>query len=379
MAAILDESASGRKTLIPGSKDAISALERDKIPYVIVGRDPKMSERQARTDLEELLRFRSSQSCLVLSLSPFRDHVLTYRDKTVVVIGGDGEQPPQKAFKYGFKHVLTTRDIARHLPHNHDKSGAAPSAKLMEPFDAKAEEQRVDEGGDIKVSAIFVWWTSEDWDLDIQLCIDLLLTKQGRLGTHGIDNLAQFALDLEQQPQLFICKAETASDHGFTVPRREGRTWLRTLQRRWKAETGLPLMDVTNGFYEGAGRDQATLHYADAMLRDRNRQMNTDRHPFPRCVYTIGREIESDAMSDAVPVRFGAPYRRRSVRVGPPRPGASRPLSVHDFEPVTRPWHVAATLKEAVEYALAEEYWECLEQDITPLFPNPEWAETSLR
>jgi hypothetical protein len=39
--------------------------------------------------------------------------------------------------------------------------------------------------------------------------------------------------------------------------------------------------------------------------------------------------------------------------------------------PNARPWHVAASLEEAVEYALTEEYWDCVEEGLTPLFLKP--------
>ncbi|SPQ24844.1 44cb1f66-9f49-4a90-ae34-93c9ac8d97ca [Thermothielavioides terrestris] len=437
LSTIVSTSRSGDKTLLPGSREAIAALQEKDVPFVIVARDTGMTEKEVAKDLEKKFNIVVRPSAIVLPQTPFRDHVAEYKDKTVVVIGGDGEKALKIASKYGFERVLTTRDIVALYPHLYGgtpaiyphlygeyASGVRRATKLKGTFDAKAVEERLGlkpgESDNIQVHAIFVWWASANWDIDIRICIDLLMTEHGRIGTHAITNVSYLALQPDKQPRLFVCKADTdmvdtaapnaaaspSTGPGYgrghaaalapapAPPRREGRTWLETLRDRWMAATGLPLEDVDYTYFDGAGCDRVMVDYADAVLRARTtkllqerlqqqqqqqkqQQHAASRPPFPRTVYMVGREIPFGAHSDRLPVRYDASARRRSIRLVPPGVGGSRqppPTAVHDFHPLCRPWHVAGGLKEAVEYALAEEYWDCIEHGLSPLFPKPKDA-----
>jgi hypothetical protein len=224
-----------------------------------------------------------------------------------------------------------------------------------------------------------VWWSSDDWDRDIEICTDLLLTKQGHVGTHSVTNMGYLQHWPHKQPRLFVCKADTDVGHGHAVPRRGGQTWLETLRERWQAKTGVPLDYVWFGHYDGAGCDKVMLDYAEKVLHDSNRRLHptTPQHPhhhpaFPRTVCTIGQEVQFGAVSDEHKTLYDSQTRRRSVRIDTPRWGNRNSHgAMLEFHQLVRPWHVAGSLSEAVEYALAEEYWECMELGLTPRFAEP--------
>ena len=94
--------------------------------------------------------------------------------ETVLVIGGEGEKCREVAEGYGFRDVVTPGDIIK------DNAATTPFRKLT------AEEQRNSRKrnyGETKIEAIFVFADSRDWAGDIQIMLDLAMSKGGYIGT----------------------------------------------------------------------------------------------------------------------------------------------------------------------------------------------------
>jgi HAD superfamily hydrolase (TIGR01456 family) len=94
--------------------------------------------------------------------------------ETVLVIGGEGEKCREVAEGYGFRDVVTPGDIIK------DNAATTPFRKLT------AEEQqnsRKRNYGETKIEAIFVFADSRDWAGDIQIMLDLAMSKGGYIGT----------------------------------------------------------------------------------------------------------------------------------------------------------------------------------------------------
>ncbi|GAB1317473.1 hypothetical protein MFIFM68171_07683 [Madurella fahalii] len=343
----------GGKTLIPGAREAISILLKQRIPFVIVTSYTNTTEKEAARDLSAQLALKIKPRNILLPQSPFRDCVREYKNKSVLVLGGDGEKARRMLQEYGFNDVWTSRDVV----------------KLQ--YDA-ASRQKLPAGEEITISAIFVLWTPENWDLDIRICINLLLSHSSRKGAQGADrkenNTAAQKEHLEIQPQLFVCMTDTSlvGDRPFL---RRDRTWIDTLVDEWTAKTGKAL----EYYHCGTGRDRVTLAFADKLLNGYNKRMHPTCHPFPRTVYMIGADISFGGNTDRYAAVLSPGVRRRSIRVDV----HGRGLTVHDFDAALKPWHVTSNVKEALEYALAEEYWECIEARLTPLFSRPDWARST--
>jgi ribonucleotide monophosphatase NagD (HAD superfamily) len=133
LSAVVNTSASGHRTLIPGAKEAISALQKQKVPFALVPRESRMTEKQVDRGLEKLLSLPIKSSSVVLPQTPFCHQVAEYRDKTVVIIGGDGKKARKQASKYGFEHVMTCQDIAQLYPHIYGKRSCATYQNLEKP------------------------------------------------------------------------------------------------------------------------------------------------------------------------------------------------------------------------------------------------------
>ncbi|KAK5629169.1 hypothetical protein RRF57_004884 [Xylaria bambusicola] len=96
------------------------------------------------------------------------------KHNTVLVVGGEGEKCRTVAQSYGFKDVVTPGDIIK------ANAATTPFRKLT-PEELKNSKER--DFSDVVIEAIFVFADSRDWAGDLQIIIDLAMSKGGRVGT----------------------------------------------------------------------------------------------------------------------------------------------------------------------------------------------------
>jgi HAD superfamily hydrolase (TIGR01456 family) len=94
--------------------------------------------------------------------------------ETVLVVGGEGEKCRQVAEGYGFRDVITPGDIIK------DNEATTPFRKLTAEEKANSRRRNY---GETKIEAIFVFADSRDWACDIQIMLDLAMSKGGYIGT----------------------------------------------------------------------------------------------------------------------------------------------------------------------------------------------------
>jgi HAD superfamily hydrolase (TIGR01456 family) len=191
--------------------------------------------------------------------------------KTVLVVGGEGEKCRHVAEGYGFKDVVTPGDIIK------DNQDTTPFRKLT------AEEyknSRARNFGETEIEAIFVFADSRDWASDQQIILDLLMSKNGRLGTRSEN--------YDEGPPVFFSHNDVvwSASHDLT---RIGMGALRvSLEAMYKAVTGKDLK--TTAF----GKPQiGTFQFATRLLQ----QWRKDTHGIdspPDTVYFVGDTPESD-------------------------------------------------------------------------------------
>lgn len=108
-----------------------------------------------------------------------RELVDKYRG-AVLVVGGEGEKCRIVAEEYGFRDVITPGDIIK------ANSAVAPFRKLTALEHANSRDLL--ERGDLKdivIEAIFVFADSRDWASDLQIILDIAMSKGGRLETRS--------------------------------------------------------------------------------------------------------------------------------------------------------------------------------------------------
>ncbi|RKO95745.1 HAD-superfamily subfamily IIA hydrolase, partial [Caulochytrium protostelioides] len=108
---------------------------------------------------------------VVLAHTPIRLLADQYRDKIVLILGNDVCRDVARS--YGFKHPVTSDDILSQFP------DLWPFRELPPDYPRYTQHDFAKE----PVSAIFSFHDSWDWGRDAQICMDLLLSEKGQLGT----------------------------------------------------------------------------------------------------------------------------------------------------------------------------------------------------
>lgn len=259
---------------IPEAVEAMKMLNGDneygiKVPYIFVTNGGGKTEAERCLQLSQQLEIEVSPGQFICGHTPMREMADLY--KTVLVVGGEGEKCRHVAEGYGFKDVVTPGDIIK------DNQDTTPFRKLT---DSEYAASRARVFSDIEIEAIFVFADSRDWASDTQIILDLLMSKNGRLGTRSET--------FDEGPPVFFSHNDVvwSASHDLT---RIGMGALRvSLESMYQAITGKELK--TTAF----GKPQmGTFQFATRLLQ----QWRKDTHGIdapPSTVYFVGDTPESD-------------------------------------------------------------------------------------
>ena len=238
-------------------------------PYIFVTNGGGKTEAERCLQLSQQLEIEVSPGQFICGHTPMREMAEKYN--TVLVVGGEGEKCRHVAEGYGFKDVVTPGDIIK------DNQDTTPFRKLT---DEEYRNSRKRNFAEVKIEAIFVFADSRDWASDQQIILDLLMSKDGYLGTRSET--------FEDGPPVFFSHNDVvwSASHDLT---RIGMGALRvSLEAMFKAVTGKELK--TTAF----GKPQmGTFQFATRLLQ----QWRMDTHGIdspPDIVYFVGDTPESD-------------------------------------------------------------------------------------
>lgn len=96
---------------IPGARETIQLLQDNGIPFIFLTNGGGKTEAKHAAVLADRLGVAIDPQQFVQSHSPYHDLVPLYRDKTVLVLGGVGDDIRNLAEAYGFRNVVTTSDL----------------------------------------------------------------------------------------------------------------------------------------------------------------------------------------------------------------------------------------------------------------------------
>ncbi|KAF4552668.1 putative haloacid dehalogenase-like hydrolase 3 [Elsinoe fawcettii] len=259
---------------IPEAIEAMKVLNGQnaygiKIPYIFVTNGGGKTEQERCIQLSKQLELEVSPGQFICGHTPMREMAEKY--STVLVVGGEGEKCRIVAEGYGFKDVVTPGDIIK------DNPDTTPFRKLT---DEEYKNSRARDFSKVKIDAIFVFADSRDWAGDQQIILDLLMSKDGYLGTRSET--------FDEGPPVFFSHNDViwSASHDLT---RLGMGALRcSLEAMYKAVTGKELN--TTAF----GKPQiGTFQFATRLLQ----QWRKDTHGIdapPETVYFVGDTPESD-------------------------------------------------------------------------------------
>jgi len=166
-------------TPIPEAREAMKILNGEneygvKVPYIFVTNGGGKAEEDRCIELSKQLDVKVSPGQFICGTTPMREMAKHYH--TVLVVGGEDEKCRHVAEGYGFREVVTPGDIIK------DNSDTTPFRKLTKD---QHKQSRARNFAELEIEAIFVFTDSLDWAGDQQIILDLLMSKNGRLGTRS--------------------------------------------------------------------------------------------------------------------------------------------------------------------------------------------------
>jgi HAD superfamily hydrolase (TIGR01456 family) len=267
-------------------------LQARNIPFILLTNGGGKIDSDRVAELTSRLDVPISTSQFIQSHTPFAD-VHKYKDKTILVVGGEGDNCRRVAESYGFTSVVTPGDL---LVHNED---IWPFSKPFLPYYqrfARPLPKPVcvdDPEKSLKIDAIFVYNDPRDWGLDATVVLDLLLSRHGILGTlsakNGDASLANKGYQQDGQPPLYFSNPDVWWPARYKLPRLGQGAFREMLEGIWAATTGGKSNGVELQKIHIGKPHQLTYTYAEKKLLQFQKSSNPGLEAKPlRRVYMVG-------------------------------------------------------------------------------------------
>jgi len=341
-------------TPIPGAHEALSYLQNERIPFILLTNGGGKSEAERVEDLSSKLGVKLDTGMFVQSHTPFAD-MKQYKDKTVLVTGGDYDKCQVVAHEhYDFQNVVTPGDIVCAYPDiwpfskvflDYYRQFAKPLPKPINP--------NAPPGESLKFDAMFVYNDPRDWGLDSSIILDLLLSSQGRLGTlspqNGDVTLPNNGYLQDGQPALYYSNPDLWWASSYHLPRLGQGGFRFAFDGLWSAVTGGAELSKTI-----IGKPhQPTYEFAENRLRAHRKKLfgNIGLNDPLRRVYMVGDNPESDIRgANNYQSPHGSTWRSVLVKTGVYREGREPP----SCEPTVVVEDVGEAVRWAVEDARSQ-------------------------
>ncbi|EFX06139.1 phosphatidyl synthase [Grosmannia clavigera kw1407] len=322
-------------TPIPEAIEAMKMLNGEneygiRVPYIFLTNGGGKTEAERCVDLSDQLQVEVSPGQFICGHTPMRELADKYRG-AVLVVGGEGEKCRTVAEHYGFRDVITPGDIIK------TNAAVAPFRKLTELEHANSQDL-LERGNinDIVIEAIFVFADSRDWASDLQIILDIAMSKGGRLDTRSET--------FDEGPPIFF----SHSDVVWSAAHENVRLGMGALRRI--VET--IFSDVTGGkklVTHAFGKPQVnTFEFATRLLQQwRATQHGLDDHSTLDTVYFVGDTPESDVRgTNAMDAKSENTWYSILVKTGVYQDGT---------EPAYKPRATVPTVLDAVRHGIERE------------------------
>lgn len=226
------------KEVIIGAKAALERLDDSNIPYILLTNGGGHTEANHAKLVSNRLDHQIHKDQFVQSHTPFKSYMDQYQGQWVLCLGGEKTKIKELACAYGFSpnNVLSSSDLVKQAPRIH------PFSEMTMPH--HEEHGKIEESftADQKIAGIFVFSSPRDWCLDIQVCIDLLLSEAGRLATrsalNGNENLPNHGYQQDNQPQIYFCNPDLEWATSYAQARLAQGGFRAALEGVWNKITG---------------------------------------------------------------------------------------------------------------------------------------------
>ncbi|KAJ5920847.1 hypothetical protein N7466_009173 [Penicillium verhagenii] len=345
---------------IPGAADSLALLKKQGIPFILLTNGGGKHETERVAEISEKLNVSLDASDIVQSHSPFAelvkgtDGTSALENKCVLVAGGDGDNCRRVAEQYGFKNVVTPGDIFMANPSiwpfsknfsDYYKTFARPLPKSIDPTNPKQG---------LKIDAVFVFNDPRDWGLDTQVIMDILLSRQGHVGTlsekNGQIDLPNHGYQQDGQPHLYFSNPDLYWAAAYPLPRLGQGGFREALEGVWAATTGGPSKGIELKKTVIGKPYQGTYEFAERQLLRNRSKIFGDAADIPplQHVYMVGDNPESDIRgANSYRSGYGSKWQSILVRTGV-YPGG---------KPAWAPTIIADDVQKGVQWALKTSKW----------------------
>jgi HAD superfamily hydrolase (TIGR01456 family) len=309
-------------------------LQHHHIPFLLLTNGGGIPEPERAHKLSHQLGVSISPDALVQSHTPFSALALTdLRDKPVLVVGGEGDRCRIVAEGYGFRHVVTPRDILQQEP-------------AVWPF-ANTEAKGVRSGGqgtkeELRVAAVLVFNDPRDWALDVQVAVDVLASEKGVVGTwsrrNGDHTLENNGWQMDGQPPIYFSNNDLLWAAAYHLPRLGQGAFGAALEGVWKMLTGVELRKTVIG-----KPFRRTYLFAEEKLRELKGKGTGEL----KTIYMVGDNPASDIRgANEFDSPYGTKWESVLVKTGVYKEGQT---------PMYRPTNTVADVWDAVRWAIERE------------------------
>ncbi|ANB15037.1 hypothetical protein AWJ20_2657 [Sugiyamaella lignohabitans] len=359
---------------IPEAPEALRILNGDNkynitVPYIFVTNGGGKTEKLRCEDLSDRLGVPVLPEQFIQGHTPMKD--LAEKFNTVLVVGGVGEACRNVAHSYGFRDVVTPGDILKWNPH------VSPYRTLSEDEYNNSKERDFSK---VAIEAILVFADSREWASDQQIILELLMSKNGVMGTTSENH--------DEGPPIYFAHNDFVWSTNYKLNRIGMGALLVSISALYQEHTGRQLDKVI----KFGKPNQETFAYASKVLTDWRQQSYgsfSDRHTTdesdsaltttaattPNSANNIvleGEESEAEEIKEYLPsastvyfvgdtpesdIRFANTFDKRwhsiLVKTGVYQDGT---------EPTFKPKTICSNVLEAVKFAIEREHLKELEE-----------------
>lgn len=311
------------RTPLPGASEALQALQQKNIPFILLTNGGGKTEKDHAALVTDRLSLQIPihENQFVQSHTPFRSLLPQFRHEVVLCLGGVGDGIRNVAQAYGFTKIVTSSDIFAAYP------TIFPFAEMdSESHKAagKCIKHALNANGDLQIAAILIWSSPRSWGVDLQICIDLLLSEKGVLHTRSVHNgnskLPNNGYLQDGQPQIFYCNPDKnwPTDHG--LDRFAQGSFKAALEGTWTSQSGGANF-VDNIHHISFGKPTcATYVYGETALQAWNQEFHASKglpEPHIDTVFMVGDNPESDIKgANSFASSFGSKWKSILVETG---------------------------------------------------------------
>ena len=284
------------------------------------------------------------------------------RDKCILVVGGEHGRCRDVAEMYGFTNVVTPGDIYAAHPEIWPFSGpfkddyySSFARPLPKPINPSSPEES------LKIDAVFVYNDPRDWGLDLQVVLDVMLSRGGIMGTYSLKNgdpsLPNCGYLQDGQPPLYFSNPDLLWAADYHLSRLGQGGFRESLEGLWRAITSGRSQGTPELYKRVIGKPyRETYSFAEKrLLRHRDALIGENNPTRLKKVYMVGDNPESDIRGAN---NYKSPLGIEWVSLLT-RTGVYRDRDGH--KPTWEPRAIVDDVREAVTYALKDSNWhQCL-------------------